>query len=108
MHVDQVKEVDLTESLAAKIVSLTNAIWPKKEKSELELVAELLAKGEQGLPEFDRRFLVWEGDRVVAHARTFTREIFFLDGKGDDADNKHNQRGLSQSSDEKRKHDLRY
>ena len=67
-----------------RIVELTNSIWPKTNKSESEIVDELLQKAK--LPETpvasrSSRLVIWESDRVVAHAQVFVRKIFFGSGE---------------------------
>jgi predicted N-acetyltransferase YhbS len=64
---------------ATRIVKLTNSIWPKPEKTESQLVQNLLRQAQlSDTPMASRcsQFVIWEGDRVVAHAQVFVRKIF--------------------------------
>ncbi len=66
-------ESQITPEQARAIVCLTNAIWPEQDKTVDQLVAELMEHA--GQLEAARRLVVWESDRVIAHARTFVRTI---------------------------------
>lgn len=63
---------------ATRIVELTNSIWPKPEKTESQLVQDLLQQAQ--LPDSPiasrgSRFVIWENECVVAHAHVFVRRI---------------------------------
>ena len=64
---------------ANRIVKLTNSTWPQTDKTETEIVQELLRRAH--LPESpatskSSRFVILDGDRVVAHANIFVRRIY--------------------------------
>lgn len=88
MHQVQIhSEPDLTESQVKAIVTLVNSIWPDKDKTISELIADWLAQirqmqksksGKDG--NHATHFLISEGNKAIAHARIFPREIYTPDG----------------------------
>jgi len=67
----------LTERQVRSIVGLIQSVWPSKDKTIPETVAEWLNRS----PVAGRmRFVLWENDEAIAHAHTFGREIFTTKG----------------------------
>ena len=74
-HVDW----ELTEDQALAIVTLVNGIWPSEDKTIQEMVLDLLTRS----PKIDCdsvRYVIWDGDQAVVHARTFARRILTPEG----------------------------
>lgn len=77
-------ESELTRDQAISILKLTIRVWPK-EKS-LEQIAEEVIESAR-CDEKDQpatRFAIVDAGEVIAHARTFVREIFWLADDGKD------------------------
>ena len=69
---------DLTDRQLHSIVSLRNDVWPQPEKSLDQLVEEFPKRRGEGV---QRAFIiVWEGDKAIAHAEIFPREIRTAEG----------------------------
>ncbi len=82
--VSQYKHHELTEDQVKAIVSLTNMIWPNKDKSLAELIADASKRREENthnlLNNRTTHFVIWEGEKAIAHSRTFPRTIFTENG----------------------------
>lgn len=79
MEVVEYFDSKLNLQQATRIVELTNSIWPKPEKTESQLVQGLIQQSQLAdSPTASRgsRFVVWERERIVAHAHVFVRRIF--------------------------------
>ena len=84
MEILEYQDAELSLPEATRIVELTNSIWPQTEKPESDIVQELLQKAkapETPVTSKRTRFVIWENERVVAHAQVFVRRIFT--GSGD-------------------------
>lgn len=74
-------ESELTDAQIAAIVTLTNSIWPKKELTLEQRIAQMLAE----IRSPDRaaiqpvRFVIWDGGSAIAHALVFDRTVHLLD-----------------------------
>ncbi len=80
MEIFEYPDFKMSLQQATRIVELTNSIWPKAEKTESEMVQELLRKAK--LPETPvasqcSRFVIWNRERVIAHAKIFVRRIYY-------------------------------
>ena len=75
-------EKELTASQVRSIVSLTESVWPSKDKTVDEIAAECMdrARVDEAADSNSKRFVLWEDDQAVAHALTFEREIFTTGG----------------------------
>lgn len=65
----------LSEREATAILSLINNVWPSKEMSLAELVAEWLMGRSEVASRGSLHFVIWEESRVIAYANTFARQI---------------------------------
>ena len=86
MQVVEYAESELNEELATAFINLLNAIWPSKDKSENDLVEEIIRESSRPDDEIESnktRFVIWENDVVVAHAEVFVRRIFTQEGEKD-------------------------
>ena len=71
---------------ATRIVALTNSTWPQTDKTVSEIVQELLRNANlpaSPVTSESSRFVIWGGERVVAHANVFVRRIYFGAGEMD-------------------------
>lgn len=78
MEVVEYLDPKLNLQQATRIVELTNSIWPKPERTESQLVQDLLQRAQLAdSPTASRgsRFVIWKNERVVAHAHVFVRKI---------------------------------
>ena len=82
MILSQHTDNELMESQVWSIVSLIQSVWPDKDKTIAEMVAEWLERpSESAAADSDsKRFVLWEDDQAVAHGLTFGREIFTSEG----------------------------
>jgi predicted N-acetyltransferase YhbS len=71
-------ETGLTRDLAVAIADLSAKCFPDSIRTLEERVEEILAAAGSKDPEktSGRRFVIWQGNRPLAHARTFVRHIF--------------------------------
>ncbi len=86
MQVIDFSENELTRPTAAEIVDLMNSVWPSPEKTAAELIRQTMEaaqKADDSVESQKTRYIVWDGGRVVAHARTFVRSIAFEGGQLD-------------------------
>ena len=81
------RDSHLSRAQVRAIVSLTNSIWPNKTKTLDDLTDAILhaAQAHRRDPPIDPevtplRFVIWEDDRAIAHAKTFKRTIITPDG----------------------------
>jgi len=72
---------DLTEYEARQIVALTGKVWPDSPNTINCRLKYILGAAASDDPEQrdSKRFVVWENDAVIAHARTFRRRIYVND-----------------------------
>lgn len=66
---------NITKDEISKIVALTNATWPSKDKNEAELCHEMLEIF-QKMPTM-MIFTVWDGQKLIANTEIFARTIKF-------------------------------
>ena len=79
MHeIKQYLETELSPDQASAIGVLSSRSFESSTRALEERVAEILAAAGSQDPEktTGRRFVIWEGKRAIAHARTFVRRIF--------------------------------
>ena len=77
------READLSRDQRRAIAALLDSVWPREHETLDELIDVFFGAAHRNQPEGRsatqvglRRFVVWEGNRAVAHAKTFQRTIF--------------------------------
>ncbi len=79
-EITEYAESELTFDEAVSIFSLTTRIWPKQKSIE-QLAGELIDSARAGHHDLlARRFVIWEDGKIIAHTRTFVREILWHAG----------------------------
>ena len=70
-------ETELNENLAMQIATLSGRSFTSSTRSLEDRITEMLSRAGSDDPQIltGRRFVVWQADRVIAHARTFVRHI---------------------------------
>ncbi|MGB5850221.1 MAG: GNAT family N-acetyltransferase [Ignavibacteriaceae bacterium] len=70
------KENELANQQLIEIITLINNEWPNPEKSIGVLVDEIREKITLGQKSNDIRFVIWNEEKCIAHARIFPCKIF--------------------------------
>lgn len=76
-EIKQYRDIKLTEDVARAVAVLAGRSFASSEKSIEDRVKETLASVGSSDPEHTTglRFVIWENDRAIAHARTFVRQV---------------------------------
>jgi predicted N-acetyltransferase YhbS len=79
--VSEYKEFELSRDQFFQIIALSNGIWPHPNKTGNDLVTEAFDFAQKNPDPWIRRFVIWEKDQAVAHARVFPRKIITAKGE---------------------------
>jgi len=86
INVRRHRDHELTKTQIYNIISLENSIWPNREKTVQELTERFLERlknktNREHKESKSMRFVVWDGDKSIAHANIFTRTIYAAKGE---------------------------
>lgn len=78
-QVIQTNDLKLSENQLFEIITLINNEWTKYDRTLEERVSQIISAANENMNNICIRFVVWSGNKCVAHASIFTREIYSPD-----------------------------
>ena len=81
LEIKEYQDTEITREIAEPIGVLCARSFKDSQRSLEERVNEMLSFNGSQDPEHTtgRRYVIWQGQRVIAHARTFVRQVFVAD-----------------------------
>lgn len=80
IEVWEYRDSELNQNQAFAIVTLLHEVWPHPNKTLLEMAASF-SENRREAPNEIIRFIVWDGTKAIAHAKTFSRNILTTKGE---------------------------